>query len=459
MLVSQTRQLEARLRSREAWVPVDDIVDALHDRTEDFLLDRSLAERSSYGYSSYYHGSPYTAYNINDLNWVWEDFANNEEAGWSAVEQIFIQAVLTEGLFWLGLVELGYARPVTPEGGKPPPGLLAVRLNEMGRWLLLKEAEPAIPEESGRVVVQPNFRIFAFDPIADSVLARLDSFAIRLNAARAIEYEITRESIYRSQLGGQSTDQIIAWLEQVTGAGLPQNVARSLTEWKTAFERIAVRTRAGWLEVASPELAERLLAEPRLAAAIVRRVTPTGFIVHPDQVDALEQELLAAGELPGRTSSAEAARRASIRVETDGRIQFAHAVPNLHVQGYLQPFADLTPGGWRITPASIGRARAAGKDATAVLAELEAMALGGVPPEVQSRIKMWSGHFGSVLLQPLILAQFRDQDALDELRRDPELARLLTPLKPEARLGLATIATPDLERARSLLVEHGVELR
>ena len=67
-------------------------------------------------------------------------------------------------------------------------------------------------------MLQPNFRIFAFDPISDSVLARLDSFAVRLNAERAIEYDITRESVYRAQLAGQTAGEIKAWLEQVTGA-------------------------------------------------------------------------------------------------------------------------------------------------------------------------------------------------------------------------------------------------
>ena len=58
-------------------------------------------------------------------------------------------------------------------------------------------------------MAQPNFRIFAFDPISDAVLARLDSFAVRLNADRAIEYELSRESVYRAQLAGQNVSGIV----------------------------------------------------------------------------------------------------------------------------------------------------------------------------------------------------------------------------------------------------------
>jgi hypothetical protein len=162
------------------------------------------------------------------------------------------------------------------------------------------------------VVVQPNFRIFAFDPISDTVLARLDSFAIRRNAERAIEYELSRETLYRAQLAGQTAEQVQHWLEQATGAALPQNVARSLAEWQAAFERITVRSRVGWLEAAAPELVDVLLHDARWNKAIVKRATPTGLIVRADRIDELEQVLVAAGELPTRHKDPDADSRASI---------------------------------------------------------------------------------------------------------------------------------------------------
>jgi hypothetical protein len=374
------------------------------------------------------------------------------------VERVFIQAVLAEGLYWLGLVDLGYTHPATPEGGAAPAGVRAVRLTDMGRWLVLGGPQPVIPEERGRVVLQPNFRIFAFDPISDSVLARLDSFAVRLNAERAIEYDLARESVYRAQLAGQTAGEIKAWLEQVTGAALPQNVGRSLDEWQAAFERIIVRSRVGWLEATSPELVDAVLANRSLQGAIIKRATPTGLIVRADQVDALEKALLAAGELPARSRDPEDARRHSIVLGDDGSVRFVHAVPSLYVHGRLQPFCDRTPTGWRITAASVARARVAGLDAAAILVSLQAMTATGVPEALQARIKAWSKHYGSASIQPLTLVQFRDQDALDELLLDPELARLLRPFKPEARLGLAIVAAEAVEPLRHFLAERGVEV-
>ncbi len=443
------------------WIGLATFSDYLHDREEEFLVDRATAERMSGGYYSSWSYSSYSPYQYNALGWVWDTYAQNTEQGWNGVERVFIEAVLTEGLYWLGLVDLGYAREVTAQGGAAPAGLVAVRLTEMGDWLLAGGPQPAIPEETGRVVVQPNFRIFAFDPISDGVLARLDGFAARLNAERAVEYELSRESVYRAQLAGQNVSGIRAWLEQVTGAALPQNVSRSLDEWQAAFERIVIHPRVGWLEVVSPELADTLLANPTLAAAVVKRATPTGLIVRSDQVDALERGLLAAGELPARSRAAAQARRGSILLGEDGTIRFVHAVPSLHVLGALQPFCDQPAQAgerWRITPAAAARARSAGIDAHAILAVLDEMAVGGVPEALAARIKAWSRHYGSASLLAVTLIQFRDQDALDELLHDSELARYLRPFKSEARLGLAVVEPARIDHVRGLLAERGVEV-
>jgi len=145
-------------------------------------------------------------------------------------------------------------------------------------------------------------------------------------------------------------------------------------------------------------------------------------------------------------------------VSDDGAIGFAHAVPSLYVYGHLHPVADQSADGWRITPASVRRARDAGLDAVAIITSLDTLALGGVPPVLQARIKAWSKHFGDATAQTLTLIQFRDQDALNELRGDPILSRYLKPFKPEARLGLAVVKPGDIAAVQALLAERGVEL-
>ena len=86
------------------------------------------------------------------------------------------------------------------------------------------------------------------------------------------------------------------------------------------------------------------------------------------------------------------------------------------------------------------------------------MTLGEVPAGLRRRIKAWGGHYGNARLQRMVLLQFRDQAALDELLAEPELASHLTPFKPESRLGMAAVAEKDVSLIRQLLAERGVDV-
>ncbi len=445
-------------RRGDEWIEIAEIGDQLRDRDENFLIDRERSALiSQAGYR--YYGPSMSPYLYNELGWQWDTYANDEEGGWQGVEMVFVRAVMTEAPYWLGLLDLGYASPVQPAGGgAAPPGAVAVRLTGMGRWLLLGEATPQIPAETGRVVVQPSFHIFAFDPIADSTLAQLDGFATRLNAERAIEYELSRESVYRAQSAGTEVPAIKAWLEDVTGTALPQNVSRSLDEWQTAFERITVRPQVAWLQAATPELMDAVLADPRLSQAIVKRVNGTSALVKADMADRLEKALLQAGDLPARVNDAETERRNSLILGPSGQIRFVCAVPSLYTCALLQPLAEECGGNWCITAASVRRATRLGMDAAHILADLEQVAQGGVPPALAGQIKAWAGHYGEAKLRTVTLLQFRSHAVLEELLADPELGHYMRAFEPKAKLGLAVIAPANLEHVRQLLVERGVEV-
>lgn len=459
-LLAAFAKRQAETPGDDGWLPVDALSEGLRDRDEGFLVDRSpIYEQVQRMYSpalgvGSYAFAPYT---YNQLGWSWGlDFANPDSA-WDRIERVFIEAVLTEGLHWLGLVDLGYDREFTPGSGGPRLSLAAVRLTEIGRWLLLAGPPPAIPVETGRVVLQPNYRIFAFDPISEGVLAHLDSFATRLNAERAIEYELSQASVYRAQLEGQSVTDIKGWLEQITGAALPQNVWRSLDEWRAAFERIVVRPRVGWVEAASPELADALAGDPAIAPALIRRVSPTGFLVQADQVAAVEQALFGRDELPARYSKPALVAN-MVNIEPDGVIRPVLSVPNLFVRAELSPFADWDGATWRVTAASVARARLHGLEPAMILEQLRAAAGAALPAQLEMQIKAWSRHYGSASVHTLTIVQFKDQETLDELLRDRVLRRLMQPYAPAARLGLAVVDPDQLEELVAALVERGVEM-
>ncbi len=196
-------------------------------RDESFLLDRELAETQAryYYYSSGDYGSPYIA---NSLGWTWADSGRDEDAGWQGVERTFIKAVLSEGLYWLGLVDWALRAAGIARGRQGSGRLGAVRLTDMGRWLLMDGPEPAILRKPGGWCCNPTMS----SPSTPSRTASWPGSTASPCASteRAVEFEI-RDSVYRSQQAGQSVGAIKAWLEQVTGSPLPQNVGRSLDEW------------------------------------------------------------------------------------------------------------------------------------------------------------------------------------------------------------------------------------
>jgi hypothetical protein len=329
----------------------------------------------------------------------------------------------------------------------------------MGRWLLLDEPMPVLPEEAGRVVVQPNFRIFAFDPIADRILAQLDTFATRLNAERAIEYEITRDTVYRAMLGGQSVESIKSWLVKVSGNPIPQNVERSLDEWQAAYDRITIRRHVAVIQAASPELLDSLLANQAINAAILGRLSPTLAMADAAKVDAVEQALLELDELPVRASRAGEIPPGILTVDDQGDICFAHGQPNLYAQGRLHNIVEATDAGWRVTAASVHRAQTLGLDAQGILSTLRQLTGAEPPPALTARIKAWSRHYGDANLRTITLVEFQDQATLEELLADPELKPYLTPFKPGVGLGLATVEPTQVETLKRLLAARGVSVQ
>ena len=272
------------------WVLTDTLVDRLHNQDFEFLIPRSrhhLPQRHvySYGVSS----NPYTT---NPYGWVF-DRVFDEDAGWYRIEAEFALAVVREGLYWLGLVDLGYETdtPNSDNVAQPPPGFTAYRLTDMGRWLLTNGPMPQINTDSGRVIVQPNFDVFALDPVSDVVLAALDQFCDRLSAERAVHYQITRQSVYRGSRRGWNVPRIIEFLNVTSSTSLPQNVERDLREWATAMQRVVVRTHVALLQAAQPSLLDDVLRIETIAHAVTSRPGPDVALLRfgAAQVDAVHK--------------------------------------------------------------------------------------------------------------------------------------------------------------------------
>jgi len=429
----------------DVWLSALGIVKEASRTKYEFLFPRNYRSAStyySYSYGYGYQRSPYTAYN-NALSW---DFGIRDEAeGWGQVEAGFIWAVLTEPLHWLGLLDLAYGSD---------DRLLAMRLTPLGQVVIAGLQVPVPEPTGGRLVVQPNFQIFALEPIGEHVLAVLDRFAERVRAERgAFEYRLIRDSVYAAQQGGMKVIAMIAFLERESGAELPQNIARTLEEWGEKHERIVFRPGATVLEAQSEALLDQMLADPAVERLVARRLTSTVALLRSDADvrGALVPVLLAQGELTAVTRRA--APRPALRLSEKGLVHLAPSVPTVHLMRHLEPLTERRGEALVIAPQAVKAAVAAGTEVEDILKTLAAWHRGPLPQRLVESITSWSRYYGEAELSSVVLLRVQDEDVLKELRRDGRLRRLLKPFKFEG--ALAVVDAADVEAVRQALEERG----
>jgi len=436
----------------QGWVDIEQLIEDIRATDYEFLFSRQYERSyySSYYYYSYQPGTPYSYYG-NPLGWEFSPSFHDEAEGWDTVEVGFIMAIIREPLYWLGLVDLGYKG----ELGEP----IAYRLTPLGAWVMGLGPEVEIPTGEGRVIVQPNFQIFALDPISDATLATLDEFAERVSAERAVEYKLTQQSVYKGQQAGWTAAKIIGFLEQASGSPLPQNVVRTLEEWDKLHHRIVFHRRVNLCQTATPELMDELLADEQLRSLFVSRPAPTAALVvrRKGAVKRIVQRLQERGYPPLRTFRPEDACRPSLTIEMDGRVRFAQRVPSIFLLQRLEPFTERTlEGEYYITEKSVQRALRRGLTVPDILRELKTLHRGPLPCWLEIAIKAWGKYYGDGAVQTVTLLQVKDEAILQELCTDPELRHLIAPFRP--RPALAIVRDGDLDELRRLLDKRGISL-
>ncbi|UCC64953.1 MAG: helicase-associated domain-containing protein [Anaerolineae bacterium] len=457
IVVARNKVIEhlTKLPTRE-WVALERLVNRLRMIDYEFLFSREVPDQHryyGYGYYSPDYDTPYSAYR-NPLGWQFSP-VKDEAEGWEIVETQFIRNIITGPLHWLGVVDIGYAGQVEEDGAALQP--FDYQVTEIGARLLGLGDAPDLPTTKGQVVVQPNFQIFALDPISDHVLATLDQFAERVSAERAIEYKLTRQSVYAGQQRGWTTKRIVEYLEGVSDVPLPQNVARTLEEWEALHRRIVIHRRSALAQTATPEMMDALLANPVLAAHLGRHLLPTVALLkaNRDAVTRLEHQLQKEGLPPARTSRPNEAHRPCLTLADDRRLIFAHKVPSIFLFTTLGHFIELgTDGNWRLTPASVQQALSRGLTIDAILKELTDLHRGPLPAWAVKAVKAWGKYYGDAHLETLTLIQIPDVATLRELLDDPELSPYLRPFIPDR--GLARVDVAHLDEVRRLLAERGM---
>jgi len=429
-----------------AWITLDHLIERIATRAYEFLLPRRWTPTYygyGFGYGYGYQPSPYHGENELGLTFNIEE---SEQEGWNLVEAGFIRVIVTEALAALGIVDLGGE-------GKA----VAFRITEDGARLLRGETPPS-PASAPHVVVQPNFQVFAFEPTGEDVLFTLDQLADRVRAEQAIEYELTRDSIYRAQRAGLDAAGVLAFLERVSTVGVPQNVRRTIEEWGGQLERITLRRRAPLLHVADAAALDELYADPALAPLLGRRLAPTVALVASADLRKLSDRLVAGGRLPALTEGPDkqASPAPRLSVDVEGRITFRQRLPSIYDLSLLRPFAEEADGTMRLSPQSLRRGAKAACSADEIVATLERLHAGPLPPDVSAFVRRWAKDWGEGALFETALLQVDQAATLSDLLADPEVKPLLQAVPGAPTLAL--VRPESVPRLRALLDARGMAL-
>ena len=360
----------------------------------------------------------------------------------------WVGGALSGPLHWLGVLDT-----LTDEGR-----LLAFRLNDSGaRALGIIPIIHGQPVEA-KIVVQPNFHIFALGPISEGKLAKLEMFADRVKADRsAFEYVLSRESLHRGRQIGLPTSAILTFLQQNSATAVPQNVLRTLQEWGEQLQRIVFHRDVTVCETAEPALLERLGEDTSLQSNLGRQLTSTITLAKQGHGSALLDALLQRGMLPARSPRNDP-HTARVQATPEGELRPIHSGPDVQLRARLGQLAEERKGRFFLTETAVARALNRGMSVSQYLQQIVALHRGPLPVHLELRVKAWSHYYGEVSLKEVVLLEVKDASIAEELASDPELAPLLSRLKHDSRGRLLVVRLDDADKVRELLRKRGVEL-
>jgi hypothetical protein len=279
------------------------------------------------------------------------------------------------------------------------------------------------------------------------------------------------------------TGAIIAFLEKVSAAPLPQNVRRSLEEWGAHHERIVVRRNMSLLQAIDAPTLDTLYADPALQRFLGRRLSPTAALVPTKQLEPLRAQLVAIGKLPALSEGGDAYPSRVLSADPAGRITFLQPLPSIFVRRALRPFTTAAvpgteapglqaqgqpvreppaqglqeaDGSLRLTPDSLRRGARSGMTAEQMIAILERFQAEPLPEEVPAMVRRWAKNWGRGTLAEVALLQVESAEIMADLLAEHELKPLLRPIAGAPTL--ATIQQDKMMEVRQLLEERGMDL-
>lgn len=192
----------------------------------------------------------------------------------------------------MGLIEMGSA---SVAAGQVP----VCRLTADGA-AVLQGGSPAPHSEPAHrhLLLQATFEVIAARPVPSEVLWLLELTAELIKRTdRTLTYRFSRQSIYRALKLGMEGREILAFLQQESATGVPQNVAFDLSAWVESFGQVYLQA-VTLLRCSTPQLAQQIKASRRTGPYVLGELTPVDLIVDGSQRRELLEALEADGLMP-----------------------------------------------------------------------------------------------------------------------------------------------------------------
>jgi hypothetical protein len=330
---------------------------------------------------------------------------------WMLVEGAFTARFLTGPLHWLGLVDLG-----TRDGDD------LFRLSQLGARVLGLTAETGEEDATppGRFFVQPNFEIMA-DGGGENIgaICRLSRVANLTSYDRAALFQVTRESVVRGLDSGLAREEVLRILSDDGRVSVPQNVAYSVGEWVTAYDRYELRTEAYLLETDDP--AELAALEEELPGCL-ERIARTVARVLPGMTEMVERALAGRAEV----LAIDHGEGLSQVFELDEQMTATPLEPKWywypeHLLSQISKRMGGHPTRFRLTRESVRAALAQGLEPEEIERFIEVCSGGDLSPQQRLLLRGWLGRYepaqlGSATLLALPSEAVRDLLPLSEFR-------------------------------------------
>ncbi len=138
--------------------------------------------------------------------------------------------------------------------------VLVFEPTSVGRFLvgLIDTFEREVPDESGMVVVQPDFEVVFLGP-APETESEVARFAERVGHGVGVLFRLTPEAAFGASAAGLTADRVFDTLRAATAQPIPQNVEHEIRAWFGRARRLRVR-RTLIVECEDPEVVRRLSA-------------------------------------------------------------------------------------------------------------------------------------------------------------------------------------------------------